>query len=364
MIVFRKNILTWSETFIADQGFYLPNYNALYCGFLNDDSGRELLKNSKTYVLGDYAISPIISKFLFRLGFLEAHWLDALKKSSPSVIHAHFLNDGIDAIALKKKLKIPLLTTLHGHDITKKEKRKLFRKDRAYFYKHVDKIIAVSDYIYSQALANGCPKEKLVKHSIGIDLQKFETVKSEASSPQLLFVGRLVEKKGCIYLLNALSQLQLKYPDISLIIVGDGPLKSSLQLKVKAEKLNVEFVGKQSPEQIRDRLSSAWVFTAPSITAENGDAEGLGMVFLEAQALKTPVVSFRSGGVVEAIEEGVTGLLSDEKDVPGLIENIEYFIDNADVRQLFGEKGRLRVEEKFNIKVQCKLLESIYDSVR
>jgi glycosyltransferase involved in cell wall biosynthesis len=112
--------------------------------------------------------------------------------------------------------------------------------------------------------------------------------------------------------------------------------------------------------EIRQQLARCWLFVAPSITAASGDMEGLGMVFLEAQALQTPVVSFRSGGLVEAVEEGTTALLSEEKDVAGLTENIAQLLENATLRHNMGAEGRKRVEENFDVRKQCAKLESIY----
>lgn len=84
------------------------------------------------------------------------------------------------------------------------------------------------------------------------------------------------------------------------------------------------------------------------------------MVFLEAQALQTPVVSFRSGGLVEAVEEGITALLSEEKDVAGLAENIAALLENSNLRHHMGKAGRERVEKYFDLRKQCAKLESIY----
>lgn len=363
VLIYRKYMLPYSETFIADQGKFLHEYQANYVGLKTDPTGIGLIDGMPGAILDAYAKSLLLSKFLFRRGFLNKSWMSEILNFNATIIHSHFLNDGFDALKLKKSLKLPLVITLHGHDITKQEKSFFADKNRKMLFDRTDKVIAVSDYIYECALKRGCPESKLVKHSIGIDLEKFKQDKSEAESPELLFVGRLVEKKGCIYLLEALSRLQSRYPDLKLIIVGDGPLKKSLIGKVEEQGLNVEFVGKQSAAQIRERLSRCWMFVAPSITAEDGDAEGLGMVFLEAQALQTPVVSFRSGGVVEAISDGNTGLLSAEKNVEGLVEHIEYFINDTDARREFGKRGRLRVEQNFNIRKQCQLLEDIYDSV-
>jgi glycosyltransferase involved in cell wall biosynthesis len=169
-----------------------------------------------------------------------------------------------------------------------------------------------------------------------------------------------VEKKGCTYLLQAMEQLKPKFPELRLTIIGDGDLKSALQQEVSARQLNVDFAGTASASEIREQLASSWLFVAPSITAVNGDTEGLGMVFLEAQALRTPVVSFRSGGLVEAVDEGETALLSDEKDVTGLARNIEHLLENSTLRHNMGQKGRARVEQHFDVRLQCAKLESIY----
>jgi glycosyltransferase involved in cell wall biosynthesis len=217
-----------------------------------------------------------------------------------------------------------------------------------------------SRLIAGQALARGCPEQKLVQHYIGIDLEKFTQPKNESDEPSLLFVGRLVEKKGCTYLLQAMEQLKPKFPELRLTIIGDGDLKSALQQEVSARQLNVDFAGTASASEIREQLASSWLFVAPSITAVNGDTEGLGMVFLEAQALRTPVVSFRSGGLVEAVDEGETALLSDEKDVTGLARNIEHLLENSTLRHNMGQKGRARVEQHFDVRLQCAKLESIY----
>jgi glycosyltransferase involved in cell wall biosynthesis len=218
----------------------------------------------------------------------------------------------------------------------------------------------VSDFIAQQALLRGCPESKLLQHYIGIDLERFSQPKNETDYPSLLFVGRLVEKKGCTYLLQAMEQLKIRFPELRLTVLGEGELKLPLQQEAKSRGLNVEFTGTATAAEIRQQLARCWLFVAPSITAENGDMEGLGMVFLESQALQTPVVSFRSGGLVEAVEEGKTALLSDEKDVAGLADNIAQLLENRTLRHNMGSEGRKRVETSFDVRKQCAKLESIY----
>ncbi len=361
VIIFRKRLLAFSETFISAQGKNLPHIQAVFCGYESDPSGFHLLDNQPVELLEARSANMSTSKFMLRSGLIQNHpWLAAMATFDPLLIHAHFLGDGIDAMRLSNRLDLPLVTTLHGHDITK---QKMSARQRSKMHQLFDCcacIIAVSDFIAEKTLERGCPENKLVKHSIGIDLPAFTDKKEESEYPSLLFVGRLVEKKGCTFLLKALRRLQTKFPQMTLTIVGDGNLRQALQQEAEDYHLQVEFVGIESPDQIRRRLASSWLFVAPSITADNGDAEGLGMVFLEAQALQTPVVSFQSGGVVEAVENGESGLLCIEKDINQLAENIEYLLENSEIRQQMGRNGRHRVETLFDLKKQCATLEQLY----
>jgi len=359
--IFRKRLLSYSETFIADQGQLLPHYRPVYCGFHKDKSGIEMIAGSTTILLENNSNLASLEKMMFRFGLNSGrNWLDRIREQNPGLIHAHFFNDGLDAIELGKRLDLPVVTTVHGHDITKHQNAVAQSSTNRRFFDRVARIIAVSEFMAEQALARGCPESKLVQHYIGIDLDKFTQQKNETEQPSLLFVGRLVEKKGCTYLLQAMEHLIKRFPELRLTIIGEGELKSALQQEAVSRQLNVQFTGTATAAEIRQQLADCWLFVAPSITAQSGDMEGLGMVFLEAQALQTPVVSFRSGGLVEAVEDGTTALLSEEKDVAGLTENIAQLLENSTLRQNMGMEGRKRVEEKFDVRKQCAKLELIY----
>ncbi len=358
--IFRKRLLSYSETFIADQGQKLPTWEPLYCGFAADTSGIGLIESSPRLLLSDLSAVPALAKFLLRRGQGAGRWLTEIQRRDPRVIHAHFFNDGLDAVEIGKRLDLPVVTTLHGHDITKHDNANRGNPRTAGFFASVTRVIAVSRFIAEQALARGCPEDKLLQHYIGIDLERFSNAKRETEHPSLLFVGRLVEKKGCTYLLQAVQKLKPRFPELQLTLVGDGGLAESLRREAEEREIDVVFCGSQDAGQIREHMSRSWLFVAPSITAADGDAEGLGMVFLEAQALETPVVSFRSGGVVEAVQDETSGLLCDEKDVDALAANIATLLENRDLRHNMGLAGRRRVEEQFDIRRQCAKLETIY----
>ena len=363
--IFRKRLLSYSETFIADQGRLLPNYRPLYCGYHRDDSGLHLLDGSDKLLLDDHSSLGSLSKLLLRndLGG-GSRWLKAIADKNPALIHAHFFNDGVDALRIGARLNIPVITTVHGHDITKHANAQAEDSQSRRFFTGVDGVIAVSKFMAAQALARGCPEDKLIQHYIGIDVERFDQPKQESEQPSLLFVGRLVEKKGCTYLLQAMEKLKTRFPELQLTIIGDGDLAPALREEVEERQVNVTFAGTANAAEIREQLSRSWLFVAPSVTAQSGDTEGLGMVFLEAQALQTPVVSVRGGGLVEAVEEDVTALLCEEKDVTGLAENIARLLENSDLRHNMGKAGRRRVEEHFDVRKQCAKLETIYDKIR
>jgi glycosyltransferase involved in cell wall biosynthesis len=174
-----------------------------------------------------------------------------------------------------------------------------------------------------------------------------------------LFVGRLVEKKGCRYLIEAMSAVQKEVPDVRLIVVGDGPLRQSLEQLAQRIGVNADFRGVQSSAYVKQELDAARVFCLPSVTAESGDAEGFGLVLLEAQACGVPVITSARGGATEGLQEGQTGFAFAEGDV----DKLSNLLNNA-IHGSFGfvsERVRQFVTTRFDIKRTTKGLEMAYD---
>jgi colanic acid/amylovoran biosynthesis glycosyltransferase len=285
-----------------------------------------------------------------------------IKSWNVSLIHAHFAPDGLRAIQLARFLNVPLIVTLHGYDVSKKG---AFSHRYHALWQAADLFLCVSNYIRQKAIENGFPPEKLLVHYIGVDERKF-AVQPEIRSRHpntVLFVGRLVEKKGCKYLISAMRQVQTAVPAAKLTIIGDGPLRTSLQ--AQANKLGVacNFMGAQDSATINREMQRAAVFCVPSVTARDGDSEGFGIVFIEAQSACVPVVSFRHGGIPEAVQDGVTGLLAPERDIDGLSKNIIRYLSNEDLRQAAGWSGREFVHKHFSLTEQTIKLELIYDQI-
>jgi glycosyltransferase involved in cell wall biosynthesis len=220
--------------------------------------------------------------------------------------------------------------------------------------------VCVSEFIRRKAADAGFPKEKLRVHYIGIDRDVFRPQSEPKQRDVVLFVGRLVEKKGCAFLLQAMALVKRSHPGIQAVVIGDGPLRPSLQKLATQLGISCQFLGAQPGAIVRHWLSVARVLCAPSVTASNGNSEGLGMVFGEAQAMGTPVVSFRHGGIPEIVLDGRTGLLAPEGDSQSLAAHILRFREDEHFWQRCVEHGIDWVRTQFDLKCQTLLLEQFY----
>lgn len=172
------------------------------------------------------------------------------------------------------------------------------------------------------------------------------SVKKSRDKPVILFVGRLVQRKGVDDLLHALSMIAI--PQCVLEIVGDGPEMNSLNRL--AGKLNllerVRFFGMLSGQALYERYSACDIFVMPSKTTKD-DVEGFGTVFFEAGLFGKPSIGTRSGGIPEAIEDGVTGLLVAESNPKELSEAIVKLLSDPKQLEMMGDNARKKVQNEF-----------------
>lgn len=363
-IIFRMQLFKPSETFITEQAAALPGAAALLMG-------RKLFGTPDSRL--NY-FSPNLSKLntLRMVGAGDvSSFIEPARKFGATLIHAHFAIDALYANAIARKLKVPLLTTVHGFDIT--TKRGDFLKSGspslmryALFQRRLKEdckiFLCVSDFMRNQALKAGFPETKLRKHFIGVDTKAFQPAGGQGDQPSLLHVARLVEKKGTSYLIRAFVELVKRLPEARLNILGGGPLLESLQ-RLAAEvgvADRVTFLGVQPHGEVRRQLMASSALVLPSVTAANGDAEGLGMVLLEAAAMGVPAVGTRHGGIPEAVRDGQTGILVPERDVPALADAMTTLLRDQGLRQRMGIQARQMVEQEFDIVRQSHALLDIY----
>mgnify|MGYP003341073358 FL=1 len=170
------------------------------------------------------------------------------------------------------------------------------------------------------------------------------------SAPTILCVGRLVKRKGQDKLIKALPEIKDEFPNVKLLLVGEGPLRKKLSKLVKKLQLedNVIFTGRVSYEELPKYFRVGDIFAMPARTRNFGlEVEGLGIVYLEASATGLPVIVGSSGGAPDALIQGETGYVVDGRNVEEIARQISYLIRDPESAKRLGEKGRDWIESNW-----------------
>jgi glycosyltransferase involved in cell wall biosynthesis len=367
VLIFREMLLPPSETFVLAQAAALDRYRPVFCGLT--DVPRTLPVPDPIRLIG---YDTPLGRYRME-AYRRVQWAPVfhqrLRRTQPALIHSHFAIDAVDALGMQSSFHLPMIVTLHGFDVSTSDEAlarnrsgRRFLKRRTLLWQRASKFICVSKAIRQIALRAGYPEQKLIVRYIGIDCEKFSAVPSAGRDENLiLFVARLVEKKGCEYLIRAVAQLRERHPGARLALIGDGPLRGELERLAMALKVPTEFLGVLGPDAVRGWMQRARVLCNPSVTAANGDTEGLGMVFAEAQATGLPVVSTRHGGIPEVVRDGETGLLAQERSVEELTSHLERMMTDRALWEMCSERAKVWIRKQFDIRTCTAGLEEVYD---
>lgn len=285
------------------------------------------------------------------------------------VLYCHFGSNGLLGAMLKDvgAVRSRLVTVFHGADMS----RSIRRGGRSLYnrlFRHGDLFLPVSRRWRDELIALGCEEGKIVVHRMGIDLRKFAprlSYRTEAGKIIVLTVGRMVEKKGIRYGISAIRKVLERYPDLEYRIVGDGPLRTELEEMIRDFGLGakVRLLGGMPQERIIGEMDETDIFLAPSVTAADGDQEGIPVVLMEAMAKGIPVVSTRHSAIPELVRDGESGLLAEEGDADGLAERILLMIERPDLRMKMGREGRSFVEREYDINKLNDRLVGLYTNL-
>ncbi|HEY0784756.1 MAG TPA: glycosyltransferase [Acidobacteriaceae bacterium] len=368
VLVYRSELLAYSETFIAAQVAAMRRYAPFYVGLRRVSPSLPLA--APELLTGSDRLPDRARRYVF----LKTGWspglLGRLRAREPALLHAHFALDAAEALPLARSLDLPLVVTLHGYDVMAgDEAHGLTRRGRLYLARRrrlwceARLFLCVSEAIRQRAVQRGFPPDRLRVHAIGIDLQQYAVPEHRRPQPVVLFVGRLIEKKGCIHLLRAMRLVRDTMPGTRLVIVGEGPERARLEAEARLIVPETLFLGLQTAAQVRQWMAVSRVLAVPSITARDGDAEGLPTVVGEAMAMGLPVAAFRSSGIPELLRHGTEGLLSEPGDVAGLARDLLRLCQDEALAQDLSQAGRRRVQQCFEVSAQTALLETMYDEV-
>ncbi|MBO90187.1 MAG: glycosyl transferase group 1 [Rickettsiales bacterium] len=269
-----------------------------------------------------------------------------------NAVHAHWIvPQGFVAAMLRMMWRRfpPFLVTSHGGDlyalrgaILEKLKRWiLLRANAVTVVSH-----AMRDYCEERRLKPG----RVVVQSMGVDLEAtFTPGEQHASRNGVVFVGRLVEKKGVEYLIEAVGLLAAKHVGLELTIVGDGPLRDSLKALAKSQGVGdrVRFVGGVPNEDVVHFLRSAAISVMPSVVSASGDREGLGLVAVEAQGCGCAVIASDLPAVRDTVIDGQTGLMAKPADAVDLARKIQTLLEDDALRRRLADGGRRHAMGKF-----------------
>lgn len=360
--VFRTALFNPTERFIQDQTAALTRWRPLLVGL--ERKGEILPALKAGMILPANAAERLAFAARGRGGAIEA----GLRAARPALIHAHFGTDGLKVLNLARALGLPLVTHLRGFDVTRSPAALIasgrpgwsrYALGRRRLMREGDLFLAVSDALRAQAVALGFPAERTRTHYNGVDLDRFRPGKRPREPGTILHVGRLVEKKGTADLIAALSGLT----GVRLVVIGEGPLRASLQRRAGAAGVKAQFLGPQTVGEVAMWMRRATLLCAPSVTARDGDAEGLPNVVVEAAAAGIPVVATRHAGIPEAVEDGRSGFLVPEGDREGLRARLAQLLASADLRRELGFAARELAMARFDRAGQTAKLEAIYDEV-
>jgi phosphatidylinositol alpha-1,6-mannosyltransferase len=233
-----------------------------------------------------------------------------LRRGPDAVLCAHIVCSPA-AAALRRLRGTPVLQYLYAKEIDGRPRLARFAARRA------DRIVAISGYTRDLALRMGAAPSKLCVVPPGVDVPAAR-VAERAARPTIVTVSRLRDSyKGHDVVLEALPRIRERVPDVRWVVVGDGPLRPSLEAAVARRSLGgaVEFTGAVSDQERDAWLDRAWVFAMPSRTPPGSmSGEGFGIVFLEAGAHGLPVLAGNVGGALDAVAHEQTGLLVDPTD--------------------------------------------------
>ena len=239
----------------------------------------------------------------------------AVRRERPHVVHAHWiLPAGIVAMLLRRTTKLPYVITVHGADAYTLRSGLALRIKRAVVRR------AAATVPVSTAIGNEVAKLGPVSAAVpmGVDVESIRAaVGVRRPEPgRVLFVGRLVEKKGVNVLLSAAAEV----PAARIVIVGDGPIAPELRAQAASLGIadRVEFLGARSRAEVMAELARAAVVTLPSQVGAGGDQDGVPVVLGEAMAAGVPVVASDIGGLAEYVSDGETGRLVPPGAVPEL----------------------------------------------
>lgn len=357
--VYRSHLLSISETFIRDQVAALHAWRPVLVGRREVENGLQTPGTPRRIV--PESPNRLLNAWRFWSRLPDPSLVACLKGLEVHLVHAHFGTDATDVWPSVKAAGLPMVVTLHGYDIN--IDRRWWEsgagglRRRVYPRRLLDmardpsvRFIAVSEAIRSRAMTYGIPADKVALAYIGVDTKHFRPggLPLDERRKRILYVGRMVEKKAPLSMVRAFATVCSEVPEAELVMIGDGLLLAPAKELAARLGAQVSFLGARPSQDVLAQLHEARVFCLPSVTAANGDAEGLPISVLEALACGVPVVTSAQGAVNEAVADGESGLCVREHDLDGLAQALVRLLRDDDLSLRLSAAARARAMELFS----------------
>ncbi len=291
--------------------------------------------------------------------------LELLRRKDYDVIHAHWIiPQGIVAVLARmlSRSNPAVVLTSHGGDLFAL-KGPLLSQLKRWVINRVDHLTVVSSAMREKAETLGLTQAEIDVIPMGVDSQDtFFPSPNIATREGLIFVGRLVDKKGIEYLLRAMPRIRAEHPEAHLRIIGDGPLRDDLHTLCADLRIteHVTFEGALVNEAIPGFLQRAAIAVIPSVVAKSGDQEGAPVAIMETLACGCPTIVSDYPGARDIITDGETGLLVPQRDAEAIAEKVCFLLSNPEKQLELGAKGREFIQENYDWRVVSSKFNTVF----
>ena len=339
-------------------------------------------ENAQTYPFEDVHIIPkppthILRRFWFRQ-LRDQPWqiseaelsdlLSVLTEARARLLHIYFGHIAVHLLPLIRAWKNPSIVSFHGADVMVDMNKPDYRQATLQMLDAVALALVRSESLRRALVDLGCNPEKIEVQRTGIPLEEFpfrERAVPKNGEWRFVQAGRLIEKKGLPVTLRAFEVFVRQYRNATLTIAGEGPLLRELETLARELKIaeRVSFTGFVSQERLREIYYRSHIFLHPSQTGRDGNQEGIPNSMLEAMVTGLPVFATEHGGIPEAIEHGVSGVLVPERDEFALVETLLDAVHDLGFLSRIAQSGAEAVRKNFDLSTQAQRLEEIYLSL-
>jgi glycosyltransferase involved in cell wall biosynthesis len=255
-----------------------------------------------------------------------------------------------------------MVLTSHGTDLFLLDKIPAARALAGPIFRAAEQVTVISTPLVPRVTALGVAEERVTVVPMPVD----ESLGAEQGRPrdprELLFVGRLVERKGAEFALRALAELRRRGVDVRLTIAGDGPERGALESMARELQLgaSVEFLGALPTPDVHRLYARAAIFVMPAVTDWKGEQEGFGLVVVEAMRAGMPVVASRSGGIPDIVRDSETGFLVPERDTTALADRLQLLLGDAALARRLGAAAAADARGRFGAERIADTFDRVY----